>query len=265
MSPEDDKLVQTVRVDGPAMMSPVGGPEAPGPVEPPQPPAAPPRRVPELEQLKAGLTEVEQQHQKKDHSAPTMIPLDQLLDDAAFCLRDAGDLARLATDIARLGQLYPVDVRARGADRFQIVAGFRRVAALRFLQRDRVLARVHAELSDDDALLMALAAAIDTEPVSAEELAAAKGRLEAQGRLFPAAQDMLAKALAQDEGLAPEGAEEEVDADELAEDVTARLGEINQDLALLADVFGQLDAGRKEELLKQLSYSAELVAYLEGR
>ena len=76
---------------------------------------------------------------------------------------------------------------------------------------------------------------------------------------------MLAKALAQDDGLAPEGVEEEVDADELAEDVTVRLGEINQDLALLADVFSQLDAGRKEELLKQLSYSAELVAYLEGR
>ncbi len=263
MSPEDDKLVETVRADGPAMMSKVGGADAEK-VEPPQPPAAPPRRDPELEQLKAGLTEAEQQHHKKSHAAPVLISLDEVEDDAAFRLRDVGELARLATDIARLGQLYPIDLRPRG-ERFQVVAGFRRVAALRFLQRDRVLARVHAELSDDDALLMALAAAIDTEPASAEELQAAKERLESEGRLSPAAQDMLEKALAHDEGLAPEGVEEEVDADELAEDVTVRLGEINQDLALLADVFSQLDAERKEELLKQLSYSAELVAYLEGR
>ena len=79
---------------------------------------------------------------------------------------------------------------------------------------------------------------------------------------------MLDKALAEDDGLAPEeyaeGEEEEVDADELAADVTARLGEINQDLSLLADVFGDLEGVRREELLKQLKYSSQLVEFLEG-
>ncbi|HYR55173.1 MAG TPA: chromosome partitioning protein ParB, partial [Myxococcaceae bacterium] len=88
--------------------------------------------------------------------------------------------------------------------------------------------------------------------------------LEKEGRLSAAAVHMLDKALALDSGLAPEGVEEEVEADELAGDVTQRLGEINQDLALLAEVFASLDANRKEELLRQLRYSAELVAYLEG-
>jgi hypothetical protein len=76
---------------------------------------------------------------------------------------------------------------------------------------------------------------------------------------------MLDKALQTDDPLAPESSEEEVDADELAGDVAQRLGSINQDLSLLADVFASLDASRRAELLMQLRYSAELVAYLEGQ
>ena len=48
------------------------------------------------------------------------------------------------------------------------------------------------------------------------------------------------------------------------QDAAPRWGTINQDLSLLADVFGSLDESRREELLKQLRYSAELVAFLEG-
>ena len=76
---------------------------------------------------------------------------------------------------------------------------------------------------------------------------------------------MLEKALAVGDDLSPESVEEEVDADELAADVTVRLGQANQDLSLLADVFNELDEGRREELLKQLRYSAELVAFLESK
>ena len=57
--------------------------------------------------------------------------------------------------------------------------------------------------------------------------------------------------------------EQEVDADELAASVTAQLGELNQDLALLAPVFEALEPGRRAELLEQLRYAAELVAYFE--
>ena len=57
--------------------------------------------------------------------------------------------------------------------------------------------------------------------------------------------------------------EQEVDADELASDLTARMGELNQDLSVLAPVFDALEPGRRAELLQQLRYAAELVAYFD--
>ncbi|WP_275902362.1 ParB/RepB/Spo0J family partition protein [Myxococcus eversor] len=194
-----------------------------------------------------------------------LMPLERLEDESAYRLRPEGDVSGLATDIARLGQLFPVDVRPRGGgESYQLVCGFRRVAALRFLKRDAVQARVHTDLSDEDALLMSLAEAIHATPVGPEVLEAKRDQLEAQGRLSAAVADMLAKALATDDELAPEGVEEEIDADELAADVSQRLGTINQELSLLADVFTSLDESRRAELLMQLRYSSELVAYLEG-
>lgn len=193
-----------------------------------------------------------------------LMPLEKLQDDNTFRLRSEGDVSGLATDIARLGQLFPVDVRPAGEDGYQLVCGFRRVAALRFLKRDAVQARVHMGLTDEDALLMSLADAIHATPVEPEVLEAKREQLESQGRLTAAVRDMLEKALATEDTLAPEGVEEEIDADELASEVSQRLGAINQDLSLLADVFAALDDSRKAELLMQLRYSSELVAYLEG-
>ena len=194
------------------------------------------------------------------------VPLEALDEDEAFALRPVGEVDRLATDIARVGQLAPVDLRPSSEGRYQVVAGFRRVHALRLLQRDKVLARVHPGLSDEDALLLALAPAIHQHAVTLEQLSAARDRLAAEGRLTGLLRDMLEKALAPDDGLESEyvpGVEEEVDADELALATAARLAELNQDLALLADVYAGLDDARKLELLRQLRYAAELVAYLE--
>ncbi|WNG46431.1 GTPase [Archangium minus] len=210
----------------------------------------------------AGLVE-EVAPRRRGNVAPAHIPLERIDEDPTFQMRPVGDLSALATDLARLGQLFPVDVRFKPPDRFQIISGFRRVAALRFLKRDRVLARLHTDLSDEDALLMALASAIHGAPVDREELEAKRAQLEAEGKLTPIARDMLEKALAVDDSLAPETVDEEVDADELAAEATQRLVDINQDLALLADVFADLDETRKQELLTQLRYSSDLVAWLE--
>ncbi|WP_244224587.1 ParB/RepB/Spo0J family partition protein [Corallococcus sicarius] len=193
-----------------------------------------------------------------------VLPLERLEEDTTFRLRDEGDVSELATDLARLGQLFPVDVRPRGDERYQLICGFRRVAALRFLKRDHVQVRVHEELSDEDALLLSLADAIHASPVEHDVLEAKRDSLEAEGRLTAPVRDMLEKALATEETLAPEGVEEEIDADELAADVAQRMGALNQDLSLLADVFAALDESRRAELLMQLRYSAQLVAYLEG-
>ena len=54
--------------------------------------------------------------------------------------------------------------RATGP-RWQVVAGFRRMAAVRMLARERVLARLHAELSDGDAWGVALTQALLHEPL----------------------------------------------------------------------------------------------------
>lgn len=204
----------------------------------------------------------------RNFSAPALLPLDRLELDATYRIRGAAevdDVSALATDLARLGQLFPIDVRLVVPDKLQIITGFRRVAALKVLQRDKVIARLHTELSDDDAMLMALASAIHSRSVDQEALTAVKERLAGEGKLIPAARDMLEKALAEDSSLSPENVEEEVDADELASDVTARLGQCNQDLSLLADVFEELDPERRDALLTQLKYSIDLVAFLEHR
>jgi len=196
-----------------------------------------------------------------------LVSLEQLDEDDTCQLRPAGDVGRLAMDLARLGQAFPVDLRRReGTDRFQLVSGFRRVAALRFLRRTSVLARVHARLPDEDALLVALAGVLHAVSPTPEELAELEARLEQEGRLTAAARDMLGRARETDQPLAPEsveGAEEEVDADELAAELTARMAELNQDLSLLAPVFDALEPGRRAELLQQLRYASELVAYFD--
>lgn len=221
----------------------------------------------ETEDTAAAQPVVEPPARRKHHVAPALIALDRVDEDATYKVRADGEVDLLATDIARVGQLFPIEVRLKPPDRFQIICGFRRVKALRMLHRDKVLARLHTDLSDEDALLMALAAAIHQSPVEPNQLSAMREKLDAEGRLTALLADMLDKALNPDQQLEPEmssSGEQEIDADELATNTAAKLGEINQDLALLADVFASLDDEKKLELLKQLRYSSELVAYLES-
>ncbi len=59
-----------------------------------------------------------------------------------------------------------------------------------------------------------------------------------------------------------ESDEIEVDPDDLAAAVAARLAECGQDLHLLADVFAELEPESREALLKQLRYLSELSVFL---
>ena len=241
---------------------------------PPAPPAPAPAALQDVDdgalsdEEDDDAIEVEPHEVPRHFSAPAFLPLERLDPDETFRIRPASeleDVTALATDLARLGQLFPIDVRLVPPDRIQIITGFRRVAALRFLQREKVVARLHTELSDGDAMLMAIASAIHSRSVDGEALKAVQERLESEGRLSPPARDMLIKALAADDALSPENVEEEVDADELASDVSMRLSQCNQDLSLLADVFDQLDDEKREALLTQLRYSSDLVTFLESK
>jgi ParB-like chromosome segregation protein Spo0J len=131
--------------------------------------------------------------------AVAFVPLSAIADDATFRLRDPGDVSALAASMGRLGHLVPVELRplpgaAEGAQRFQVVAGFRRLEALRLLARDRVLARVHAALDDEDAWAIALAQALLGEPLQARELEVLRDRLAAAG-IAPWAEELIDEAL----------------------------------------------------------------------
>ncbi len=115
--------------------------------------------------------------------AVEFVPIEAIAGSDLFKLRGETDVSTLATSIGRLGQLVPVELRplaqvTEGSPvRWQVVAGFRRIAALRLLHRDRVLARVHRDLSEEDAWGVALGQALLTEPLLETDLEALRKRI----------------------------------------------------------------------------------------
>lgn len=200
--------------------------------------------------------------------ALALLKLDRIDEDDAYRMRPEGEIDSLATSIARLGQLFPVDLRLKPPDRFQVICGFRRVAALRLLKRERVLARVHTDLSDEEALRTALADLLENKGSSKDDLVALRERLEGEGRLSPSVRETLDRVLSPvEEALGPEtveGSEEEVDLDELAQDIARRLAALNQDLALVAELWAAMDPTLRRSLLEQLAYPEQLAAYLRS-
>jgi ParB-like chromosome segregation protein Spo0J len=200
----------------------------------------------------------------RQYVSPSSLPMDRIETDNTFRLRKKDDrISTLALDLARLGQLTPIDVRLLPSNRFQVIAGFRRVEALRLLRRGKVIARIHMDLSDTDAWLLALASSVHTTPTSRASLKELQKSLEEAGQLKPVLRDMLERALTPS-ALAQAASSDEVDADELAIDVAMRMAALNQDLSLVADVFLDLEPSRRVMLLKQLRYANDMLSYLEG-
>ncbi|HYD43584.1 MAG TPA: ParB N-terminal domain-containing protein [Anaeromyxobacter sp.] len=134
--------------------------------------------------------------------AVEFVPLSAIADDATFRLREEGDVSALAASMGRLGQLVPLELRplpgAAGAiPRYQVVSGFRRIAALRLLRRERALARVHPAFSDEDAWGLALSQALLTEPLDRAAVEKLRERLEPSGaaRVAPWAAELLDEAV----------------------------------------------------------------------
>src|SRR6266545_4769973 len=220
--------------------------------------------------------------------AVEFVPLAEIAADPTFRLRDVGDVAALAASIGRLGHLVPVELRPLPAGpeepvRYQVVAGFRRLAALRLLARERVLARVHAALDDDDAWAIALAQALLGEPLQAAELEGLRARLAAERERFlaflagapsPAADAPEVGEPAEVEGGELEAAAEgeadveadpvEVTPEELAEDLAQRMFDVNQDLAVAFDAWAELPEEGRRMIVDQARYVAELFPLLRG-
>jgi hypothetical protein len=189
-----------------------------------------------------------------------VLPLSQIENDAAFQLRPVGDVGGLAQSLARLGQLLPVEVRLRGPGRWQLVAGFRRVAALQLLKRDVVLARLHDTLSDQEALAIAIAGAVSPQPLSRDELIALRGKLESEGHYDPAAQEVLERALGE-APLPPEP--EEQDLDIFSRETATQLASIAADMATLYESWGDVEGSVREQMRLQLRYLHDLLPFLE--
>ena len=216
------------------------------------------------------------------------VRLDEIADDATFRLRDPGDPGELASSIGRLGQLEPVDVRPMpgpaGAPRYQVVAGFRRLAALRLLQRERVLARVHEGLSDADAWALALAGPLFGESPSPAALEALRPVVRER---LPWAEPALEAALARaaGKGTAPAApapatpapgtpadpppargespAPAAQDPAAFAHRLAVKAFELNQDMAAAYESWGRLPPGGRALVLEQVRWLARLLTLLE--
>jgi ParB-like chromosome segregation protein Spo0J len=232
--------------------------------------------------------------------AVVFVPLDRIAPDETFRLRPQGDVAVLAASIGRLGQLQPVELRrlpAAGEEepRFQAVAGFRRLAALRLLLRDRVLARVHEALGDEDAWGIALVEGLTGEPMPEADLLALRDRLAASGvapwalelveeararaplppelrerfyetlddTLLPASRPAGGEGPGAGEGTAEAYQVEEVAAEDFARELALRMAELNQDLATAYGAWKDLPEESRRLLLVQARYVAQLLPYLE--
>lgn len=228
--------------------------------------------------------------------AVLFVTLDEIAPDETFRLRPEGDVSVLAASIGRLGQLEPVELRAlpgaTGGPRFQAVAGFRRLAALRLLLRDRALARIHQALADEDAWAIALVLGLTGEPLAEAELTALRERLAATG-VAPWALELVEEARARaplppeqrerfyeylsgapplTPALSPAGAVaretqdpgiEEVSAEDFARELALGMAELNRDLATAYGAWKDLPEEGRRLLLVQARYVAELLPYLE--
>jgi len=236
--------------------------------------------------------------------AVEFVALDDVAGDETFRLRPDGDVALLATSLGRVGQLAPVDLRpwpgaASDGPRWQVVAGFRRLAATRLLARDRILARVHRELSDEDAWALALGEALLHEPLTGPELEALRERLRAGGAA-PWAEDLVDEALVRapvpaevrerffqwlggvteaaplapsvarsaesegESGREPIPEVVEVTPEDLAADLVARLATLNQDLATAMEAWKDLPPDARAELVAGVRWLAGALPFMEA-
>lgn len=195
------------------------------------------------------------------------LELDALDDSTRFQLCPEGEVDALATSIVRDGQLFAIDVRPSASGRFEIVCGFRRVAALRLLMRRRVLARVHPDLDDADALSLALAALVEARRVDTRMLEVLRDRLDAEQRLTPMIAEILTRAITPEAlELSPEtidGAPPSLDPCALVQRVLDRIAALNPDLSELAGCWDALPKEVRDAVLDQLAYPSQMARYLK--
>lgn len=202
---------------------------------------------------------------------PAWVDVAAIGDDGSFALRPAEAVGPLAESIARLGQKTPVDLRP-GPGGLQLVHGHRRLAAVRLLHRSRILGRIHEGLDDETAWHLALADDLDRRPYTEAERDQVRLALTERGALTPRLEALLDGADAQahpapepEAGVDPgAGDEEEVELEALAARVRDRLADDCNDVAVLYEMWADLDEGRRADLLECITYLKDMYPLLSG-
>ena len=109
------------------------------------------------------------------------IRITQVLSNREFRYRESLDVDELARSIEEGEQLVPIIVRRRG-NRYQLISGFRRLAAMKKLGRETIQAKVLEDVSDTVAHRISLEENIKREDLTAWEKVSAALKLREFGQ-----------------------------------------------------------------------------------
>jgi len=109
-----------------------------------------------------------------------MLPVEDILNDKTFQYRLTTTVGSLAEDIRARGQTTPIFVRPEGS-KYQLISGFRRLAAIRELGREKILARVFLNINDYQSIGLAISENLQREDFSDLEKAQVAKRMRDLG------------------------------------------------------------------------------------
>ncbi len=99
-------------------------------------------------EAKLGALQAELERVSRESQIERRIPMSHVEVDQSKNPRPLRGISRLAANISRFGQLTPVVVRENGEGRFELITGYRRMAALKEASATHVLCRVVTDLDD---------------------------------------------------------------------------------------------------------------------
>ncbi len=118
----------------------------------------------------------------EESSKLVKVPLDQIVESDLFQLRfELPDVNALAADIKACGQTTPAFVRPLPGGRFELLSGYRRLAAIRKLKGKSILARVFEDLTDEEAERLAISENLQRKDLTDPEQAHICLRLQQRG------------------------------------------------------------------------------------
>ncbi len=216
------------------------------------------------------------------------IPLSQLdLEDDTFQTRELANLEGLTKSIEAEGQQNPVLLRLKPDKKWQIVAGFRRIGALKQLKREEVKARLFDELSDEEAVELSILDNLYQEGLSEEEIKKYQEKLREKGILNPNIESFLQgkiaavaisltpKKEAEEEEREEEEKEEEekeekekeeegvIYLEDLLSETYERLSEAARELERLYPHWEDVSGEEKEDIIAQCQYIHDLLPLLK--